>query len=499
MTVPFPSDGSKLPSAEVAAAGDPAARPLFHFTPPTSWLNDPNGLVYYAGEYHLFYQYHPHSLVWGPMYWGHAVSRDLLSWEHLPIALEPDDLGMIFSGSAVIDWHNTAGFGAEAMVAIFTQFADGQQVQSLAFSSDRGRSWTKYAGNPVIPMPAGQIDFRDPKVFWHGDPHAGRWVMLLAVGQEIWFYSSPDLKSWTKSGEFGAGFGSRGGVWETPDLFPLPVDNNPDNLRWVLIVSVQDQAPAGGSGVQYFVGDFDGSTFIPGEAPETVRWADYGGDFYAAQSWSDAPDGRRVWLAWMNNWRYGANIPATNWRGAMSVPRDLALVSDGLGAVLVQQPIGELAQLRGIGHEWSAAQVQPGTQRLAHMRGDTLEVQATFAVDHTTTARTFGLRVRTGAGEATVIGYDAEQRALFVDRNTAGHTATAGDTPQIVPLQPRADEISLHLLVDRASVEVFADGGRVVLTNQIFPAPSSTNLELFAEDGTVTLKQLSVHPLRRQS
>ncbi|HEY0606784.1 MAG TPA: glycoside hydrolase family 32 protein [Herpetosiphonaceae bacterium] len=481
-----------------AAAGDTDLRPLFHFTPQSNWINDPNGLVYYAGEYHLFYQYHPYSLVWGPMYWGHAVSRDLVSWEHLPTALAPDELGMIFSGSAVIDWHNTAGFGPATMVAMFTQFDAGQQVQSLAFSTDRGRSWTKYAGNPVIAQPAEQKDFRDPKVFWHGDQSDGHWVMLLAVGQEIWFYTSPDLKTWAKSGEFGAGFGANGGVWETPDLFQLPVDGNPDDTHWVLIVAVQDQAPAGGSGVQYFVGDFDGGTFIPGESPEVVRWADYGGDFYAAQSWSDAPNGRRTWLAWMNNWSYGAEIPATTWRGAMTVPRDLALASDGDSVVLVQQPVAEVAKLRGVGHHWSQSEVQPGVQLLEHIRGATLEVQATFAVDQATTARSFGLRVRAGADEATVIGYDAEQQALFVDRSSAGHKATGTAGPQIVPLQPRTGEIVLRLLIDHSSVEVFADGGRVVLTNQVFPAPTSTDLELFAEAGSVKLKQLSVYPLHRQ-
>ncbi|HEY0734805.1 MAG TPA: GH32 C-terminal domain-containing protein, partial [Herpetosiphonaceae bacterium] len=243
---------------------------------------------------------------------------------------------------------------------------------------------------------------------------------------------------------------------------------------------------------------FDGQTFIPGESPEVVRWADYGGDFYAAQSWSDVPNGRRMWLAWMNNWSYGAEIPATTWRGAMTVPRDLALASDGDGVMLVQQPVAEVATLRGVGHHWSQAEVQPGAQRLEYMRGATLEVQVTFVVDHATTARSFGLRVRASAGEATVIGYDAAQQTLFVDRSSAGHKATGTAGPQMVPLQPRANEIVLRLLIDHASVEVFADGGRVVLTNQVFPAPTSTHLELFAEAGSVMLKELSVYPLHPQ-
>ena len=231
-------------------------RPSFHFTPPSNWLNDPNGLLYFEGEYHLFYQYHPHSTLWGPMHWGHAVSVDLVNWQHLPIALHPDEHGMIFSGSAVVDWHNSAGFGEKTLVAIFTYSNERRESQNLAYSTDKGRTWTKYAGNPVIPYP-DHFNFRDPKVIWHED----HWVMSLAAGDTVLFYTSIDLKHWDQSGSFGGGYGSTDGVWETPDLFQLPVANASDS-RWVLIVGVGNGGPAGGSATQYFIGDFDGRNFV---------------------------------------------------------------------------------------------------------------------------------------------------------------------------------------------------------------------------------------------
>ena len=322
-------------------------RPQYHFTPAANWINDPNGLVYYAGEYHLFYQYHPQSTLWGPMHWGHAVSPDLVNWTDLPIALTPDELGMIFSGSAVIDWRNTAGFGAEAMVAIFTHHVtEGHyQSQSLAYSLDRGRTWTKYAGNPVIPTPAKTRDFRDPKVFWYGSDDAGHWVMCLAVGNAIHFYTSPNLLEWTHTGAFGDGHGASAGVWETPDLFELPVAGQ-DTTRWLLLIGVGNGAPAGGSGEQYFVGHFDGQTFISENPKATALWADYGADAYAGQSWSDTPDDRRIKISWLNNWSYGRELPTTTWRGAMTIPRTLGLVDTPDGMRLTQTPVTELAALR---------------------------------------------------------------------------------------------------------------------------------------------------------
>jgi fructan beta-fructosidase len=481
--------------AAPTAAAVADLRPRFHFTPPAGWINDPNGLVYLDGEYHLFYQHNPDALVWGPMHWGHAVSRDLIHWENLPIALVPDALGAIFSGSAVIDQHNSAGFGAGAMVAIFTHASDKSQAQSLAYSTDRGRTWRKYAGNPVLAPPPGQRDFRDPKVFWYGDAASdGHWVMVLAVGHSIWFYRSPNLKTWTKISEFGDA-GAQGGIWETPDLLKLPIDGSSE-AAWVLAVSVQSGAPAGGSGVQYFVGDFDGSLFQSTSGADAVDWADYGGDFYAAQSWNNTPDGRALWLAWMNNWSYADAIPADGgWRGSMTLARELALAREGADLVLIQRPPAELARLRGTGRSWANETISGASTLLADVRGTTMEISATFRVDDSTTATRFGLKVRVGEDEATTIGYNRQQSRLYLDRSHAGGQVPGFGAPQVVALQLRDGQIELHILVDTGSLEVFADGGRTVLTDQIIPSRDSNGLQLFADDGTVVLERLTVVPL----
>lgn len=482
------------------AAPEPARdprRPRYHFSAPAGWLNDPNGLIYLDGEYHLFYQHHPATTVWGPMHWGHAVSRDLLAWEDLPVALAPDEHGTIFSGSAVVDRANTAGFGAGALVAIFTHDQGGRQAQSLAHSADRGRTWTKYAGNPVLPPPPDTPDFRDPRVFWHdAGGGAGHWVLLLAAGRSIWIYRSPDLKAWTKTDEVG-GRGAAGGVWECPDLVQLPVDGGPET-RWALMVSVQQGAPAGGSGLQYFVGDFDGERFAPAEAADLVRWADYGADFYAAQSWGEAPGGRRVWLAWMNNWAYARETPATTWRGAMTLPRELALARGPDGLQLVQRPAAELEATRAPLGAWEAQLLQPGANPLAGLRGDALELIARFAVGGATTAARLGLRVRVGAGEQTTVAYDVAGGVLTIDRGRSGWTGPGFARPQAHPLPPRDGVVELHLLVDSSSLELFADGGRVVFTNQIFPAPDSQGVELFAEGGPARLVSLEAYQLGRR-
>ena len=299
-------------------------------------MNDPNGLVHAAGVFHLCYQHHPDGLVWGPMHWGHATSRDLLTWEHQPIALVPDHLGTAFSGSAVVDRDGVAGFGAGALVAFFTHFQeDVPQAQGVAFSVDGGTTWRPYDGNPVLRAPEGLVDFRDPKVFRFQDSH---WVMVVAALDEVALFGSTDLLHWEPLSTFGRGHGAHGGTWETPDLFEVPVDGTSES-RWVLVVSVLGGGPAGGSGTQYFLGDFDGTAFTSDDPGERVRWVDHGADFYAPQSWSDAPDGRRIWIAWLSNWEYGRTTPASTWRGAMTLPRDVALCRAGGEVVLAQQPV----------------------------------------------------------------------------------------------------------------------------------------------------------------
>ena len=473
-------------------------RPQYHFTPSANWMNDPNGMVYYAGEYHLFYQHHPHATVWGPMHWGHAVSTDMVNWRHLSIALFPDDLGQIFSGSAVIDWHNTAGFGPEAMVAIFTHnSASMGQNQSLAYSLDRGRSWTKHKGNPVIPGPPGMPDFRDPKVFWYGTNDAkGHWVMALAVGSAILFYRSPDLKSWTASGGFGFDHGSTLGVWETPDLFELPVDDGPEH-RWVLTVGVGDGAPAGGSGMQYFIGQFDGQTFTNDNPKETTLWADYGADFYAAQSWSDVADGRRLWLAWLSNWRYANQTPTSSWRGAMSLPRVIGLTQTADGIRLTQHPVPELARLRQASHNWVNYAIPPNAVWQPDVSGELLEIVAEFAPGED--VNSFGLRVRMGDGEQATIGYGPKSQTLAIDRVESGISSfnerfAAMHTAKVDLV---AGCLRLHLFVDRSSVELFVNDGSISFSELIFPAETSLNLSFFSEGGSTMLKNLAIYELIR--
>ncbi|MCY9033175.1 GH32 C-terminal domain-containing protein [Bacillus inaquosorum] len=477
-------------------------RPQYHFTPEANWMNDPNGMVYYAGEYHLFYQYHPYGMQWGPMHWGHAVSKDLVTWKHLPVALYPDEKGTIFSGSAVVDRNNTSGFqtGEEKpLVAIYTQDREGHQVQSIAYSNDKGRTWTKYAGNPVIPNP-GKKDFRDPKVFWYEKEK--KWVMLLAAGDRILIYTSKNLKQWTYASEFGQGQGSHGGVWECPDLFELPVDGNPNQKKWVMQVSVGNGAVSGGSGMQYFVGDFDGTHFKNENPSDKVLWTDYGKDFYAAVSWSDIPssDGRRLWLGWMSNWQYANDVPTSPWRSAASIPRELKLKTLTWGVRVVQTPVKELQTIRGTSKKWKNQTISPASQNvLAGLSGDAYELHAEFQVSPGS-APEFGFKVRTGENQFTKVGYDRKNTKLFVDRSESGNVTfnpTFNTGIQTAPLKPVNGTIKMRIFVDRSSVEVFGNDGQQVITDIILPDRSSKGLELYAENGGVKLKSLTIYPLKK--
>lgn len=479
-----------------------AYRPAYHFTPPEMWMNDPNGLVYYDGEYHLFYQYHPDDTVWGPMHWGHAVSEDLVEWEHLPIALYPDELGTIFSGSAIIDWQNSAGFGKEAMIAIFTHHSSGnRQKQSLAYSTDKGRTWSKYEGNPVIDTPKNIRNFRDPKVFWYEngqqEQQEGHWVMVLAVGSTFFFYTSPDLKSWEGPEGFGIGYGAHRGVWETPDLFELPVDGGPET-RWVLTAGVGNGAPAGGSGMQYFIGDFDGFDFTSENPKESVLWADYGADFYAAQSWSDEPHGRRIWAAWMNNWHYAQDIPTTTWRGALTLPRELKLTKTSDGIRLIQQPIEELQTLRSDDYSFKNQPIRTGEPLLIDVSGNTLEIMAEFQLNNVNDADRLGLHLHSGPEEYTTIGYGVKNRRVFIDRNHSGQVEFNGNFAGIhlAQMYPIDNRIRLHLFVDHSSVELFANDGQIAFTERIFPTTDNMQIEAFVTGGELTLNNLTIYTLQ---
>lgn len=426
-------------------------------------------MVYYNGEYHLFYQYHPAGKTWGPMHWGHAVSKDLVHWEHLPIALYPDHLGTVWSGSAVVDWHDTSGFfnGEPGIVAIFTHAEVDGQMQSLAYSSDEGRTWRKYEGNPVLDQFKGE-DFRDPKVFWHEETK--EWIMVVAGGK-VRIYSSPNLRDWTLRSE--------SDIWtECPDLFELPVDGDPNNTKWVLSL--------GGRG--YHIGTFDGERFVPETAALPMN---YGPDAYAAQTFSDEPNGRRIMINWMNNWEYANNLASITdpWNGVMTLPYELSLKTYPEGISLVQQPIPELQRLRRTHCRFANEKIEPGTNLLAEIRGAQLEIIAEFELG---TAAEFGLKVRTGDREETAVGYRTADRVLFVDRNQSG-AALSGVYE--APLAPENNRVKMHLFVDWSSLEVFGNDGKVVITSLLFPSQASDGLELSAVGGDVRLSALDVYEL----
>lgn len=491
------------------AAGGPE-RPHVHFTPPTGWLNDPNGLVHVAGTWQLCYQHHPDSLLWGPMHWGRATSRDLVHWEHQPIVLRPDHLGAAFSGSAVVDTEGVAGVGAGALVAFYTHFLEGEpQTQGMASSLDCGGTWTPHPGNPVLRGPEGLVDFRDPKVLRYGGPAPdGHWVMVVVGGPEVIFHRSDDLLTWTECGRFGRGYGAHEGLWETPDLFELEVEGAGER-RWVLVVSVTAGGPAGGSGTQYFTGSFDGATFTCDGPPEEVRWVDHGADFYAPQSWYGAPGGRRTWIAWMSNWAYARTVPASTWRGVMTLPRDLALRPGPDGRpVLVQRPVPELEEHTGTpttvratsgkrslraplseepGRVWAMAEAPQAYELVVRPRaGDSswvVEVHRDDALERST-------RVAWDAS-------DPGRPVLTVRRDDRGLAGVDPPGGQVVAL-PEVDAavpVEVRIVVDTCSVEVFAGGGTVVLTNQVFPSPRARGVALTVQDGDldaeVTLRDLT--------
>ena len=462
-------------------------RPHYHFTPSKNFMNDPNGLVFFDGEYHLFYQHNPFGDVWGHMSWGHAVSTDLVHWEHLPVALPEDDRGMIFSGSAVVDWQNTSGFGDKnhpPLIAIYTSHSETEQTQNIAYSLDRGRTWTKYAGNPVIAI--GARDFRDPKVFWHKPTQ--KWIMASALSDQhkVRFDSSPNLKHWTYLSDFGPA-GAVDGMWECPDLFSLPVENDPEKTKWILKVDALK-----GTGAQYFIGEFNGTQFINDASNEQLLRVDHGNDFYAAQSWSDMPDPRRIWIAWLNHWHYANIIPTKPWRGLFSIPREVRLRQYLEDFRLIQTPIEALKELRqSILHARDIDIDTINSQTTKLKLNYSLELYAEFTID---TASEFGIKICTGEAEQTVIGYDAGSQEIFLDRTHSGDSTFFVDFAAVhrASLATEQGKINLNIFVDSCSVEVFANDGRVVITDLIFPKSQNISMEFYAHDGDVHLNKVDV-------
>ncbi len=466
-------------------------RPKLHFTPERNWINDPNGMFFLNGKYHLFYQHNPYGDKWGHMSWGHAVSTDLIKWNHLPVAMEEENGVMIFSGSAVVDRKNSSGFGTDAqpaLVAIYTSYdgKTGFQHQSIAYSNDKGKTFTKYEGNPVINI--SSKDFRDPKVFWY-EPEQ-KWIMALALSAEkkILFYSSKNLKDWNSMSEFGPK-GAIGGVWECPDLFTL---NYKATTKWVLAVSLGNGSIAGGSGSQYFIGEFDGKNFVPdqsvSEKIEGFNYFDYGKDFYAAVTWNGAPEekGTKTWLGWMNNWQYANEIPTHGWRGSMSLPRKLILDKEDGDYFIRQEPVQSVKRYRK-----SKTILENESITSINKKIEDLDLkELTFEMDYK-----FKPNKIKDFLEFEIVNNDKSLFQLTFNKDTNefvlnrfdNELKTEFQSTQKITLLNNADKyVNVRLFADKNSVEVFINNGRYVFTNLIFPKDFNTKIYFRSIDDSMS-------------
>lgn len=463
-------------------------RPQFHFSPRENWTNDPNGLVYFDGTYHLFFQYNPFGDVWGHMSWGHSISRDLRHWQEQPVALPEASGVMIFTGSTVVDAQNTSRFCSAStgcLVAIYTGHKTGLQTQNLAYSNDNGRTWTKYAGNPIVDL--HMSDFRDPKVFW--SKSASRWIMVVSLPNEhkVRIYESPNLKQWTALSDFGPE-GATGGQWECPELFEL-------NDRWVLKVGLNPGSLQGGSGEQYFIGRFDGRRFVNDNQSSITLWTDYGKDCYCALTFNNLPPGRpQVMLGWMNNWEYANVVPTHPWRGQMTFPRKLSLKSYPAGMRLVQQPISEIQNLREERLMIHAATPSDLNGQLRKISGQQLELLSTTDLGGATEV---AWRVLADNRNYALIGYDTRAKQIFVDRTKSGDVMFSPKFPARVTAPfDAAGRLRLHVLIDTSSIEVFAGDGQVTLTNLVFPPRDASKLEFQASGGPIERTIAEIWKLR---
>jgi fructan beta-fructosidase len=475
-------------------------RPQYHFTPSHNFMNDPNGMVFYKGEYHLFYQYNPEGQVWGHMSWGHAVSSDMVHWKHLALAIPEDPNFMIYSGSAVVDSNNSSGLcqspepaDHSCLIAIYAAAYKDRQKMHIAYSNDRGRTWKNYAGNPVIDVDAE--DFRDPKVFWYAPQKKWVLVAVLADKRKALFFDSVDLKKWNKLSEFGPA-GDDAGQWECPDLLDLPIEGTKET-RWVLVINRNPGAPAGGTGVRYLIGNFDGTQFIEGESTGKKLWADYGKDFYATNSFNDLPpsDPRKIWMGWTSNWLYAKDEPTALWRGAQSIPRVLTLRSVGAQLLMVQAPVKELQSLRGTPFHLKNVTATFATAKLArkHIKGETYEIEAELEPGNATE---MGLRLRKSDGVGTVVGIVPATDSLYVDRTESGNVSFSKDFPgRYSTFLHDTKRVKLHIFVDRSGVEVFANDGEKVMTDRIYPPLGSTGIELYSTGHGGKVLSLTVWPL----
>lgn len=469
-------------------------RPQFHFTPKEKWMNDPNGLVYFKNNYHLFYQYYPDSTVWGPMHWGHAKSKDLLTWEHRPVALYPDDLGYIFSGSAVIDKENTGGFGENAMVAIYTYHDPvkekaGQidyQTQGIAYSLDEGETWTKYQNNPVIKNP-GIRDFRDPKVSWYEPKKV--WQMVLVAKDEVQFYESKNLKDWSKFSTFRFDDKPPLGVWECPDLFKLPVENSSEE-KWVLIISHGgNSSPNGGSGTRYFIGDYDGTTFTTNQ--KKSQWIDYGTDNYAGVTFNNEPNGKRVFIGWMSNWNYATTTPTEKWRSAMTLPRELKLIKSE-GKYLVKSQLTNT--FNNILKEVSEKDVKGNIP----LDFEYKELQQSIISFKAEISDKLDLQFSNTLGDVYKVSYNKTSGDFYTDRTKSGkvdfNESFFKSSVQKMNIGSK-NKIKIDIILDASSIEIFVNDGEYVMTNQIFPKESFTRFNIQKDDG-LEIKNFTIKKIK---
>ena len=474
-------------------------RPAYHHTPTYGWMNDPNGMFYKDGEWHLYYQWNPYGSKWQNMTWGHSSSSDLVHWSHHPVAIEPNGLGTVFSGSSAVDRRNTAGFGKDAVVTMYTS-AGTSQMQSLAHSTDNGMTFDVYAGNPVITL---ESEARDPNFFFNED--TGEWTLVLAhaLEHEVLIFSSPDMKHWTLKSAFGK-VAAQEGVWECPDLFALDIDGK---KKWVLIVNLNPGGPFGGSGVQYFVGDFDGTTFTPDtDADGTVptKWLDFGKDNYAVVSWSDAPDNRRTIIGWMSNWQYAADVPTTQFRSANTLPREVFLFNGNDGRIYAgTKPSPELDAIMGkptvktksftVGNPARTFALPEDNDGICRIR---MDIDARKAEEvRIVLANT--PEKKTEQVDYVVMTYDPEAQTFVFDRTASGMDNFSIDFPAttVAPTYSDNGRLSLDIFIDRSSIEVFGNDGRFAVTNLVFPNKPYDTIEISAPKGYARIESLQVNPI----
>lgn len=469
-------------------------RPVYHHTPVYGWMNDPNGMFYKDGVYHLYFQYNPYGSMWANMTWGHSTSTDLTHWTYEGTAIVPDAWGAIFSGSCVVDKDNTAGFGKGAVVAFYTSAKSTPwgdvQSQSMAYSLDNGKTFIKYEHNPILT--STERDFRDPKVFWYAP--GKHWVMMLAVGQEMQIYSSGNLKEWKKESSFGAMQGAHGGVWECPDLVEVAVEGSKEK-KWVLICNLNPGGPFGGSAAQYFVGSFDGKKFV-NESPTQTKWLDWGKDNYATVTWSNAPAGRCIALGWMSNWQYANNVPTTQYRSANTLARDLTLYRAGGELYLKSKPSPEIKKARAEEKKISTFEVK-GNYEVASLLADnkgayeiemTIENKGTSKIDFS---------LMNEKGEKVAMYYDVVRKQFVMDRSASGVVGFSRDFPAVTVAPVRnTDQIHLRLFIDRSSVEAFGEEGEYVMTNLVFPAEPYNRMVFSSDKGSYIVKSMNVYRLQ---